>query len=116
MIKKVLIVEDEVFNRLLLKDILEDIDEEIKVLEADTIDKSLSIISEDIEMVFLDLNLNNENGEEVIDKIRVINRECKIIIISGSDKARDFKGKCDFYLLKPYSDKDIEDIINKFFL
>lgn len=114
MIKKVLIVEDEIFNRLLLREILEDFNNNIEVLEACSIDGALNIISDGVEMVFLDLNLNNENGEILIDKIRDINRECKIIITSGSDKVKYLKDRCDYYLLKPYADKDIEDIANRF--
>ena len=114
MIKKVLIVEDEIFNRLLLREILEDINNDIEVLEAYSIDGALNVLSDGVEMVFLDLNLNNENGEKLIDKIRDINRECKIIITSGCDKIKDLKERCDYYLLKPYVDKDIEDIVNKF--
>lgn len=115
MIKKVLIVEDEIFNRLLLRELLEDIDNDIEVLEADSVDGALNSLSHDVEMVFLDLNLKDKSGETLIYKIREINRNCKIIITSGSDKVKALKDKCDWYLLKPYSDKDIEDIISKFF-
>lgn len=116
MIKKVLIVEDEMFNRLLLRDILEDINNNIDILEVSSIDGALEAISNDLDMVFLDLNLNNEDGEKLIDKIRDMNRKCKIIVTSGSDKIKELKERCDYYLLKPYVDEDIEDIVNKFII
>jgi CheY-like chemotaxis protein len=72
--KKVLIVDDENFIRLLLSRTLEDFEfEGVKIMMAETGEKGLELaVAEVPDLIFLDLMMPGLDGLEVCEKIRQI--------------------------------------------
>ena len=75
--KKILIVDDEVNNRLLLEEILEDFKEkDVEILLAENGKQALDIIkSERPSLVFLDIMMPTINGYEVCN---IVKKELKL--------------------------------------
>ncbi|MEE8340475.1 MAG: sigma-54 dependent transcriptional regulator [Candidatus Neomarinimicrobiota bacterium] len=79
---KILIVDDEINIRMTLKDILED--EGYEICLAGTGEKAIKITSmENIDMVILDIKLPGIDGIETFKKIKKINPELDVLMISG---------------------------------
>ncbi|MBZ9688650.1 response regulator [Clostridium estertheticum] len=108
--KKILIVDDEVNNRLLLEEILEEFkDQGVEILLADDGKKALGIIiSERPNLVFLDIMMPEINGYEVCN---IVKKELKllhtyIVLLTAKgqteDKNRGNDVLCDKYLTKPF--------------
>lgn len=108
--KKILIVDDEDNNRLLLEEILEDFKEcGVEILMASDGKKALDIIIREIpDLIFLDIMMPTINGYEVCD---IVKRELKllstyIVLLTAKGQAEDRnKGidvLCDKYLTKPF--------------
>ncbi|MBU3113101.1 response regulator [Clostridium lacusfryxellense] len=108
--KKILIVDDEVNNRLLLEEILEDFKEiGVEILLASDGKQALDLIeSERPNLVFLDIMMPTINGYEVCN---VVKKELKLINIyivlltargQKDDRDRGFEVLCDKYITKPF--------------
>ena len=108
--KKILVVDDEVNNRLLLQEILEDFkDNGVEILIAEDGGKALSIIkSERPNLVFLDIMMPIMNGYEVCN---IVKKELKlpgvyIVLLTAKgqleDKHRGLEVMCDKYITKPF--------------
>ncbi|MBX4259333.1 response regulator [Clostridium estertheticum] len=108
--KKILIVDDEVNNRLLLEEILEDFKEkDVEILLAEDGKRALDIIkSERPSLVFLDIMMPTINGYEVCN---IVKKELKlqgiyIVLLTAKgqedDKCRGRQVMCDKYITKPF--------------
>jgi len=108
--KKILIVDDEVNNRLLLEDMLEEIkDKGVEILMAKDGEEALSIIkSVRPNLVFLDIMMPKINGYEVCSMVK---KELKIVDMyivlltakgQSEDKNRGIEVLCDKYITKPF--------------
>ena len=108
--KKILIVDDEVNNRLLLTEILEDFKEkEVEILLAEDGKQALDIIMrEKPSLVFLDIMMPTINGYEVCN---IVKKELKLLDIyivlltakgREDDKHRGLEFLCDKYITKPF--------------
>ncbi|MBW9170548.1 response regulator [Clostridium estertheticum] len=108
--KKILIVDDEVNNRLLLEEILEDFKgKDVEILLAEDGKRALDIIkSERPSLVFLDIMMPTINGYEVCN---IVKKELKlqgiyIVLLTAKgredDKCRGRKVMCDKYITKPF--------------
>ncbi|MBU3160499.1 response regulator [Clostridium frigoris] len=108
--KKILIVDDEVNNRLLLEEILEDFKEKgVEILLAQDGKQALDIIkSERPSLVFLDIMMPTINGYEVCNTVK---KELKlqgvyIVLLTAKgredDKNIGSKVLCDKYITKPF--------------
>jgi two-component system, response regulator, stage 0 sporulation protein F len=107
---KILIVDDE-------KDVVDSIREVLKVdgytvFDADGGEKALEIVSKERpEVVFLDIRMEGMDGLQVLERIKAINRETKVIMISAlvdlETRKRAQELGCDAYLRKPF---DIDDV------
>jgi len=108
--KKILIVDDEINNRLLLEEILEDFkDKGVEILLAKDGKQALSIIkSESPNLVFLDIMMPIINGYEVC---YIVKKELKlpdvyIVLLTAKgqteDKNRGLEVLCDKYITKPF--------------
>lgn len=108
--KKILIVDDEVNNRLLLEEILEEIKEQgVEILLAGDGMKALDIIiSEKPSLVFLDIMMPIRNGYEVCN---IVKKELKLLDVyivlltakgQKEDKNRGLDVLCDKYITKPF--------------
>ena len=107
--KKILIVDDEVNNRLLLTEILEEFNEGFEILLAEDGKQALDIIkSESPDLVFLDIMMPIINGYEVCN---VVKKELKLLDMyivlltakgQAEDKHRGLEVLCDKYITKPF--------------
>ena len=108
--KKILIVDDEVNNRLLLEEILEEFkDQGVEIFLAENGKQALGIIiSEKPDLVFLDIMMPEINGYEVCN---IVKRELKlqhtyIVLLTAKgqleDKNRGSDVLCDKYITKPF--------------
>ena len=108
--KKILIVDDEVNNRLLLEEILEEFKEQgVEILLAEDGNKALDIIiQERPNLVFLDIMMPMRNGYEVCN---IVKKELKLIDIyivlltakgQAEDKHRGREVLSDRYITKPF--------------
>lgn len=108
--KKILIVDDEVNNRLLLEEILEEFKEQgVEILLAENGKQALDIIiSEKPNLVFLDIMMPEINGYEVCN---IVKKELKllhiyIVLLTAKGQTEDKnRGKvvlCDKYITKPF--------------
>lgn len=116
--KKILIVDDEVNNRLLLEEILEDFKEiGVEILLASDGKQALDLIeSERPNLVFLDIMMPTINGYEVCN---VVKKELKMINIyivlltargQKDDRDRGFEVLCDKYITKPFYFNEVIEI------
>lgn len=115
--KKILIVDDSQQIRKSLRDILER-NGNVVVGEAGTgIDaiKVFSLTSPDI--VMLDIIMPQLGGIETIRMLRSLNKEIKIIMVSALDsldRVREcMKAGANHYILKPFEEAKVLDIIRK---
>lgn len=88
--KNVLIVEDHELTRFGLKTTFDGVDFIDKVFEAESAEKAVNIADNNkIDLIVMDLGLPNINGIEATKKIRVKNKEVKIVILTSHDDEKE---------------------------
>jgi two-component system alkaline phosphatase synthesis response regulator PhoP len=113
--KSILIVDDEVNNRLLLEEILEEFkDQGVELLMAEDGAEALDIIvNKRPDLVFLDIMMPTINGYQVCN---IVKKELKLTEIyialltakgQEQDKNRGLEVLCDKYITKPFSFKEV---------
>lgn len=112
---KALIVDDEEDIGIMLSKILLSLNVEPKYI--DRIESaSDEITNNTFQFYFLDLNLPDGSGFDLIPTIKKINKDAKIVIISAYDgdvelnRARAFE--VSGFIQKPFSKKQIVQLIN----
>ena len=108
--KKILIVDDEVNNRLLLEEILEEFKEQgVEIFLAENGKQALGIIiSERPDLVFLDIMMPEINGYEVCkivkSELKLLHTYVVLLTAKGQleDKNRGNDVMCDKYITKPF--------------
>jgi len=117
-IRKVLIIDDELDICVLLSGILRILG--IKATFSTTLQEGIKRLSdEDFELLFLDINLPDGSGMETLPRIKVLNPELNVIMISAYDgeserrQARE-KGALDF-ISKPFSTNKIKEKLKNHF-
>lgn len=119
--KKILIVDDEANNRLLLEEILEDFKSKgVEIFLAKNGKQALGIIiSERPDLVFLDIMMPTISGYEVCD---IVKRELKLLYIyivlltakgQEEDKHKGFDVLCDRYITKPFYFNEVIEVAEK---
>jgi DNA-binding response OmpR family regulator len=119
--KKILIVDDEAFIRLLIEQTLEDLEEGgVRLLEADNGSDALEIIqNERPQLVFLDVMIPKMNGFELCRKVK---RELKldgifIVLLTAKGEEYDqLTGKeagADIYMTKPFDPDELLALAEK---
>ncbi|MCI6152726.1 response regulator transcription factor [Fusobacterium perfoetens] len=103
---KVLIVEDEVKLRRIMKDFLQK--ENYKVIESgDGIEAVDLFFSEKPDIIVLDVMLPGLNGFEVLKEIREIDKTIPVIMLTArgneDDVLKGYELKVDEYIVKPVS-------------
>ena len=79
---KILLIEDDVFSRRLVKNVLS---KEFEVVEADSgKDALLKYVSQAPNIVFLDINLPDCNGMELLEKLISIDKRSYVVMLSGN--------------------------------
>jgi two-component system alkaline phosphatase synthesis response regulator PhoP len=113
--KKILIVDDEPFIRILLEQVLEGLEDEgVELITADNGETALEIISaESPELVFLDVMMPKINGFDVCNRVKNGLRLTGTYIILLTAKGQEFdrqKGVdvgADLYMTKPFNPDDV---------
>src|SRR4051812_6676970 len=117
MTPNVLIVDDEIDICLLLKSLLKSqlIDSSFVQTLADA---ETSFKESSPSILFLDMNLPDGNGIQKIEGFKQRSPSTNIVMMSAYDTAEDRKNAidkgADLFLSKPFSRKDVLEIINKF--
>lgn len=120
MMKKILIVDDSLTARHVIKNGLERPD--LKVLEACNGKLALQILTQcpDIDLIFTDINMPWMSGLELIEEIRVNSMWRKIpICVTSTDSSPNLMQKAKklgvkAYLIKPIQTEQIHNILQNF--
>jgi DNA-binding response OmpR family regulator len=121
--RKVLIVDDEAYIRLLIEQTLEELEEQgVELIKTDNGDDALRLIREEHpRLVFLDVMIPKINGFEVC---RMIKRELKmddvtIVILTAKGQEYDRQtgeaAGADLYMTKPFDPDELLDLAIKVF-
>ena len=118
MTKKILIVDDEPYMRLLIEQTLEDLEDEgVELLIAEDGEDALEQVkSEQPNLVFLDLMMPKMSGFDVCNHIKNVLYMNDVYVIMLTAKGQEFdkqKGKevgTDMYLTKPF---DPDQVLEK---
>lgn len=119
--KKVLIVEDEELVRINIKNILQKVG--FKVFEAqngeEAIKKIKRLSKNKLDFIILDLVMPDMNGQEVMENIKNIPLNAKVIVSTGFGKDIDINSMLKQYnissiLFKPYKMVDLLNTLKKF--
>jgi len=110
---KILIVDDDPNIRILLKQTLEELENEgVELLTSDNGEAALKIIrSENPDIVFLDVMMPKMNGFDVCNAVKQGIKDVFIVLLTvKSQKADRQKGKdvgADIYMTKPFNPDEI---------
>ena len=111
---KVLVVDDEVDICTLLKRHLEKRGEEVSYcLTIGEALKNLSVNAYD--MIFVDLNLTDGSGYDLISGLTDNNRNAAIIVISAydSEKQKALQAGASLFVPKPFTNKSISEALQR---
>jgi two-component system copper resistance phosphate regulon response regulator CusR len=105
MATKILLVEDEPKVSAFIRRGLEEEGFEVQVAYDGTFGQRLAL-SEDIDLLILDVILPGQSGLEVLKAVRTQNQELPILMLTAlgttQDKVLGFDGGADDYLVKPF--------------
>lgn len=107
----ILIVEDDPDIRDILKTYLEI--EKYHILEAESLQQMRNILNQEksIDVMLLDIMLPDGDSVDELPRIRMMNREMGIIIISAKNTDRDkiwgIESGSDDYITKPFNPKEV---------
>ncbi|MGQ9463168.1 MAG: response regulator [Candidatus Fervidibacter sp.] len=114
---KVLVVDDALFTRKVLREILEA--EGCEVIEASNGHEAVEKFQgERPNMVFLDVSMPQMDGLTTLQAIKGIDKDAKVVMISAMgqsvtvQKAKKF-GACDF-IVKPFRPHQIREIVQRY--
>jgi DNA-binding response OmpR family regulator len=112
---KILIVDDEPFIRLLLEQVLEELEDEgVELITADNGETALDIIrSETPELVFLDVMMPKMNGFDVCNAVKndLAIKNVYIVLLTAKgqefDKLKGIEVGADVYMTKPFNPDEV---------
>ncbi len=118
MLKKILIIDDSLFMRTILKDYLPD---EYKVIEAASGSEAMEkFMKEKPDLTLLDIIMpdGEEEGLNVLRNIKKINPEANVVMVTAVGQ-KTVKDECaemgvKDYILKPFDEKEIIEMVNKY--
>ncbi len=112
---KVLIVDDELKNRELMRQKVEELSDQLVVIDtcSNINDAYNSIVEKHPQIIFLDVSMPGGSGFDLLD--RFDNLSCEVVFVTGyGDFALDaLRASATDYLLKPINDSDLERAIKK---
>ncbi|NIM13147.1 MAG: response regulator [Candidatus Aminicenantes bacterium] len=114
--KKVLVIDDEDFIRELVKDFLEL--DEVQCIGAETSDEALEQISEEtFDLILLDWHLGEMKAEDLIIRIKEIQEDVPILILTGDQHCDVEYLKevgAEGIIFKPFQVNDFMESVKKF--
>ncbi|KKL03047.1 response regulator [Rheinheimera mesophila] len=89
-----------------------------KVAEASTGQQALSAIStEHPDVVFLDIELPDSNGHELLSRIKALDPKCHVVIMSAHSTVENVKrsveGGASGFMAKPFTPQKIQATMNR---
>jgi DNA-binding response OmpR family regulator len=115
---KILVVDDEPDTVFLAKRLLE-MDNFTVITAYDGEEALKKIYTEKPKIVLLDIKLPKKDGYEVCKEIKSNEKYCQTIIIMftakifDSDREKGLKLGADYYITKPFSGRDLVQLIHK---
>lgn len=114
---KILIADDEDFNRFVLTNILDKWG--VKYEEAKNGAEAVSRALENhFDLIFMDMRMPEKNGVEASREILKIKPDACIIAVTASDRIADEeaskKAGMRGFLVKPFSEKELFDVVSRF--
>ncbi len=115
---RVLVIDDEPVIGEAVRDYLSECGATVEVAEngSSGIEKFRAMEKENL-VVVLDLNMPDKNGEQVLEEIRAIDKQAKIIIgtgyLGGEQTTRLMRKGAAMVLIKPYDFKDLAHTIEE---
>jgi DNA-binding response OmpR family regulator len=78
-------------------------------------DANRKVSTTSFDVIFVDLNLTDGSGYDLIDSVRAITKSTKIIVISAYEGERQkvIEVGASFYIPKPFTKKSIQDALLK---
>lgn len=77
-------------------------------------DQALEQLDDDVSVVLLDRRMPHVSGDEVLEKIREHDYDCRVAMVSGVDPDFDIIDMgFDDYLTKPVSEADLHDMVEQ---
>lgn len=113
---KALIIDDEPLARNELTYLLNEIGGFEEINEAENVKETLeALLINQYDIIFLDVNLMDENGIELGAKIQKMKEPPAIIFATAHDQyaVQAFELNATDYILKPFGQKRIEQAVNK---
>lgn len=114
---KVVIVDDELEARSLLKSLLSEISNVSVVGEADNAESALfQIVDHYPNLVLMDVNLPGKSGLELIELLKSRNVDVAVVLVSAHEKyaIQAIRSQIYDFLLKPVSKQDLAEVIEKY--
>ena len=118
--KRILIVEDNKINMLLIKKLVNIIISNCTIFEANDGNEAIEkYLKEKPDLVLMDIQMPNKNGYEAVAEIRKLKDSHKIPIIAltagimAGDKEKCLESGMNDYLPKPIIQMDLEQILHK---
>ena len=114
--KKVLVIDDEDFIRDLVKEFLGL--SNVQCEEADSSETALELVSQhDFHLILLDRNLGNFKAEDFITRIKEVNNDIPVVILTGDPRC-DTKYLnrigADGIIFKPFQVAEFTESVSKF--
>ena len=113
----ILIVEDELIARMVLKKTLMKKFQGCEIIEAENGRDALNIFySRDIDVAILDIQMPGIKGIEVAERMRRERKDICIISLTAYDKfeyaRKAVSVRAMGYLLKPYSERELVEVVD----
>lgn len=116
---KILVIEDHGNNMRLIQQMLEDIDENIEIVKADTGEKALSIARDGVfDLVLTDIALPDMDGMQIAKVLNTYKQfentpMIAVTAYAGIEDKDTFKEFFDDYISKPINEELFEEKIRK---
>ncbi len=118
--KSVLVVEDSVTTRAMIRAVIEDMGEDFNTLEAATGFEALKMLpQESLDLIITDINMPDVNGLELINFVKSnpnYNHIPMVIVTtekSSEDKERGMALGASAYVTKPFRPEELQEVIDK---
>lgn len=112
----ILLVDDEALARNELNYLLTTHREDLEIHEASSIKEALNcLISQKIDLIFLDMQLQDEQGVELLDSLSHLNQKPLVIFATAFDDyaVKAFEVQAQDYLLKPFEDERVAQVLDR---
>jgi len=117
MLPRVLIVDDALFMRRMLRRLLETMGCEIVGEAADGVEALEQFKKLKPDLITLDIVMPNLDGIETVKQLRALDKDVKIVMVSALDQRQALleavRQGADDYVVKPFDPGNIEAAINR---